>query len=73
MTIGALLELPPTVGVAKAAEALGMSPNHAYKLLRGAVPGEAFPCAFMRHGNRYRIITADLHRVLRLTQATSAA
>lgn len=50
----------PTTGLAVAAAALGIGRSTAYTL---AAAGE-FPCKVIRVGTRYRVVTADLRRLL---------
>jgi excisionase family DNA binding protein len=64
MTRDDLLALPPTIGVATAARALGCSRGFVYGLVRR---GE-FPCRILRLGNKYLILTADLLRVLGMSE-----
>ncbi|MFG3287217.1 helix-turn-helix domain-containing protein [Streptomyces sp. NPDC048179] len=58
-----LLALPATTDVETAGRAFGLGRTTAYALARS---GE-FPCAIVRAGRGYRVVTADLLRVLRLT------
>jgi len=60
ITIGDLSQLPPAIDLPTASSALGISKNFGYEL---AQRGE-FPCRVLRLGNRYRVLTADLRRVL---------
>ncbi|CAM5475100.1 MULTISPECIES: helix-turn-helix domain-containing protein [Streptomyces] len=62
-----LMDLPPTIGVELAGRAFGIGRDNAYKLARA---GE-FPCKVIRAGRKYRVITADLQRVLNVTPASS--
>ncbi|MHB9862023.1 helix-turn-helix domain-containing protein [Streptomyces sp. YIM S03343] len=62
-----LLALPATTDIETAARAFGLGRTTAYTLARA---GE-FPCAIIRAGKGYRVITADLLRVLRLTPETN--
>ncbi|MFC8723798.1 DNA-binding protein [Streptomyces bacillaris] len=55
-----LLDLPPTTDVETAARALGIGRTHAYNLART----DAFPCGVIRAGRSFRVVTADLQRVL---------
>jgi excisionase family DNA binding protein len=64
MTRDDLLALPPTIGVATAARALGCSRGFVYGLLRR---GE-FPCRILRLGNKYLVPTAELLRVLGMSE-----
>ncbi|MFC5185827.1 MerR family transcriptional regulator [Actinomadura harenae] len=60
MTRDELLSLPTTTSVETAARALGMGRTRAYEL---AKLGQ-FPCKVIRIGVSYRVVTADLHRLL---------
>lgn len=53
-------EWPPTVDVAAAAIAFGLSRSHAYDLISR---GE-FPAKVIKVGNRYRVITESVIRAL---------
>ena len=64
MTRDDLFALPPTIGVATAARALGCSRGFVYGLVRR---GE-FPCRILRLGNKYLVPTADLLRVLGVSE-----
>ncbi|GGV40183.1 hypothetical protein GCM10010182_75890 [Actinomadura cremea] len=55
-----LLALPTTTNVETAARALGLGRTRAYELAR---LGE-FPCKVIRIGVSYRVVTADLRRLL---------
>lgn len=50
----------PTTNLASAAAVLGISKSLAYSLIS---TGD-FPCKVIRVGSRYRVVTADLHRIL---------
>ncbi|PKV76554.1 helix-turn-helix transcriptional regulator [Nocardia fluminea] len=50
----------PTTDMATAAAVLGIGRSTAYSL---AAAGD-FPCKVIRIGTRYRVVTADLHRLL---------
>ena len=50
----------PTTDIATAAEVLGIGRTTAYRL---ALQGD-FPCKVIRVGRRYRVVTADLRRLL---------
>ncbi|QFG27600.1 hypothetical protein F7P10_39145 [Actinomadura sp. WMMB 499] len=43
-----------------AARALGLGRTRAYQLARA----NRFPCKIIRTGTSYRVVTADLHRLL---------
>src|SRR5205823_6086298 len=64
MTRDDLLALPPTIGVATAARALGCSRGFVYGLLQR---GE-FPCRILRLGSKYLVPTADLLRLLGMSE-----
>lgn len=64
-----LLALPAAVDVETAARAFGLGRTTAYALAKS----DAFPCAVIRAGKSYRVITADLLRVLHITPETSEA
>ncbi|MGF0314633.1 helix-turn-helix transcriptional regulator [Nocardia fluminea] len=55
----------PTCDLPMAAKAIGASRSHAYAL---AKKGE-FPCKVIRVGRRYRVVTADLRRLLDIDNA----
>ena len=55
-----LLALPTTTNIETAARAIGLGRTRAYELAR---TGE-FPCKVIRVGVSYRVITADLRRLL---------
>jgi hypothetical protein len=60
LTVGDLRNLPVTVDLMTAAGALGIGRTKAYELARS---GE-FPCRIIRVGDLYRVVTADLIRLL---------
>ncbi|MFC5654562.1 DNA-binding protein [Streptomyces nogalater] len=64
-----LLALPATTDVETAGRAFGLGRTTAYALARA---GE-FPCAIIRAGRGYRVVTADLLRVLRLAPESGGA
>lgn len=64
-----LLDLPPTVDVETAGKAFGLGRSTSYSLARA---GE-FPCKVIRAGRSYRVITADLLRVLQISPAALCA
>lgn len=72
LTVGDLLNLPPTIDVETAGKAFGIGRTKAYELVRGG----AFPCKVIPAGRTYRVVTADLRRVLGIQapadQATAA-
>jgi hypothetical protein len=55
-----LLALPATTTIETAARALGLGRTRAYELAKLG----RFPCKVIRIGVSYRVITADLHRLL---------
>ncbi|MFE2291409.1 helix-turn-helix domain-containing protein [Streptomyces sp. NPDC059452] len=60
LSFGEAFDLPLVVDLRTAAQALGLCPATAYKLIRQG----GFPCRFLRLGWQYRIPTADLLRAL---------
>ncbi|WP_067825565.1 helix-turn-helix domain-containing protein [Actinomadura kijaniata] len=60
MTREELLALPTTTTIEIAARALGLGRTRAYEL---AKLGQ-FPCKVIRVGVSYRVVTADLQRLL---------
>lgn len=60
-----LLALPATVDLEMAARAFGLGRTTAYALAKNG----QFPCALIRAGRSYRVITADLWRVLHVAPA----
>lgn len=69
LTIAKLREMPPTVDLMTAAQALGLGRTKAYEL---AKRGE-FPCRVIRVGDTYRIPTAGLLRLLGITDQDPVA
>ncbi|MGW4731871.1 helix-turn-helix transcriptional regulator [Streptomyces shenzhenensis] len=69
LTTAGLMSLPPTISVELAGRAFGVGRDTAYKLVRA---GE-FPCQVVRAGRRYRVVTADLRRVLGIQESTEDA
>jgi hypothetical protein len=63
LTIDDLRNLPVTVDLMTAAGAPGIGRTKAYELARS---GE-FPCRIIRVGDLYRVVTADLIRLLGFT------
>ncbi|MFG2014691.1 DNA-binding protein [Actinomadura geliboluensis] len=55
-----LLALPTTVSVETAARAIRLGRTRAYELARRG----QFPCKVIRIGTSYRVVTADLRRLL---------
>ncbi|MDH6122039.1 putative DNA-binding transcriptional regulator AlpA [Kitasatospora sp. GAS204A] len=62
-----LLDLPPTVDVETAGKAFGLGRTTSYSLARSG----QFPCKVIRVGRSYRVVTADLLRVLGLMPDTA--
>jgi hypothetical protein len=60
LTIDDIHSLPVTIDLMTAARALGIGRTKAYELARS---GE-FPCRIIRIGDLYRVVTADLIRLL---------
>ena len=60
LTADELLALPATVDLVTGARAFGLGRTTAYELARN----DNFPCKVLRFGKTYRVITADLLRVL---------
>ncbi|MCF3960588.1 helix-turn-helix domain-containing protein [Streptomyces fuscigenes] len=69
LTVRDLLELPPVVDVETASRALGISRSHGYNLARSGT----FPCTVLRAGRSFRVVTADLRRVLGVSHRAPAA
>jgi hypothetical protein len=65
MTLGELLALPVTVNLETANQALGIGRSTGYAL---AKTGE-YPAKVLRVGNSYRVVTADLLRLLGVGEA----
>lgn len=63
-----LLELPPSVDLVTAGRALGIGRTKAYELARA----EDFPARVLRLGNTYRVVTADLLRLLGIKEDDAA-
>ncbi|MER6562393.1 DNA-binding protein [Streptomyces sp. NPDC001027] len=62
LTVRHLLDLPPTTDVETGGKAFGMGRTKAYELVRAG----KFPCKVIPAGRTYRVVTADLLRVLGL-------
>lgn len=60
MTHEELAALPTTITIETAARALGLGRTRAYQLARE----NRFPCKVIRIGTTYRVITADLLRLM---------
>jgi hypothetical protein len=63
MSLDELMALPPSVPIDIANRALGIGRTKGYDLAKR----EIYPCAVMRLGKQYRVITADLWRILNVT------
>jgi hypothetical protein len=68
MTRAELLTLPTTVDLKTGNRALGLGRSLGYKLARTG----RYPCRVIEAGNAYRVVTADLQRVLGAVSAESA-
>jgi len=60
LTVGDLLNLPPTTDIETGGRAFGIGRTKAYELARKGT----FPCRVVKAGRTYRVVTADLLRVL---------
>ena len=60
MTHEELAALPTTTTIETAARALGLGRTRAYQLARE----DRFPCKVLRIGTTYRVLTADLQRLM---------
>jgi hypothetical protein len=69
MTREELLALPATVDIVTGARAFGIGRTTAYELARA----DEFPCKILRFGTTYRVITADMLRVLHVTHLNDDA
>ncbi|MER8004950.1 helix-turn-helix domain-containing protein [Streptomyces sp. NPDC094149] len=67
MSRGELLALPASIDVETAGRALGLGRTTAYTLTKN---GE-FPCTVIRAGRSYRVVTADLLRLLHIAPENS--
>ncbi|MCX4576564.1 helix-turn-helix domain-containing protein [Streptomyces sp. NBC_01571] len=67
MSRGELLALPASIDVETAGRALGLGRTTAYALTKS---GE-FPCAVIRAGRSYRVVTQDLLQLLHITPENS--
>ncbi|WP_328427946.1 DNA-binding protein [Streptomyces sp. NBC_00443] len=68
LTTADLLSLPPTVDVETGGRAFGLGRTTAYRLAREG----QFPCKVIRVGGAWKVVTADLRRVLALSEAEEA-
>lgn len=64
MTSEEFAALPTTTTIETAARALGLGRTRAYQLARE----DRFPCKVIRIGTTYRVVTADLRRLLTVTE-----
>ncbi|MER6633696.1 DNA-binding protein [Streptomyces sp. NPDC000987] len=69
LTVGDLLNLPPTTDVATGGKAFGMGSTKAYQLARDG----QFPCKVVKVGSSYRVVTADMLRVLCVQESAEDA
>ncbi len=69
LTTADVLALPATVDVCTAGRAFGLGRTVSYRL---AKTGQ-FPCKVVRAGASYRVVTADLRRVLELEAVEEVA
>jgi predicted DNA-binding transcriptional regulator AlpA len=69
MTTRDLLDLPPTTDLETAGRAFGIGRTTAYALARA---GE-FPCKVIRTGRLFRVVTADMLRVLQVPSPGNAS
>ncbi|RBM10986.1 integrase [Streptomyces sp. PT12] len=60
MSEGELLALPPAIDLETANRALALSRSTGYDLARRS----EYPCRVLRLGRSYRVVTADLRRLL---------
>ncbi|MFF0526363.1 DNA-binding protein [Actinomadura nitritigenes] len=65
MTHKELAALPTTTTIETAARALGLGRTRAYQLARES----RFPCKVIRIGTTYRVVTADLRRLVSSSSA----
>lgn len=63
-----LLDLPPSIDLVTAGRALRIGRTKAYELARA----EDFPARVLRLGNAYRVVTADLLRLLGIEEDDAA-
>lgn len=69
LTVGNLLNLPPVTDIVTAGKAFGMGSTKAYQLAKA----DQFPCKVVRVGGSYRVVTADLLRVLGIQESAEHA
>lgn len=58
-----ILALPAAIDIVTAGRAFGIGRTTAHTLARS----DEFPCRVIRVGKAYRVLTADLHKVLGIT------
>ena len=68
LTTADILALPPTVDIVTAGKAFGLGSTTAYQLARTG----KFPCKVLRAGGSWRVVTADLRRVLEISEQPEA-
>ena len=69
LTTAEVLALPATVDICTAGRAFGLGRTVSYRLANSG----QFPCKVVRAGASYRVVTADLRRVLELGEAEEVA
>ncbi|MFJ3100408.1 DNA-binding protein [Streptomyces sp. NPDC086835] len=69
LTTRDLLDLPPTIDLETAGRAFGIGRTTAYSLARNG----QFPCKVIRTGRLFRVVTADMHRVLQVSPSPESA
>ncbi|MEW2633311.1 DNA-binding protein [Streptomyces sp. NPDC048389] len=69
MTTRDLMDLPPTTDLETAGRAFGIGRTTAYALARS----NEFPCRVIRTGRLFRVVTADMLRVLQVSPPENAA
>lgn len=69
LTVADVLALPPTVDIETGGRAFGLGRTTSYRLARTG----QFPCKVVRAGGGYRVVTADLRRVLELGEQEQRA
>ena len=68
MSPAELRKLPPTLDLVTAGKILGISRGTAYSLAQRG----KFPVKVLKLGNQYRVVTADLLRVLSVGDGSAA-
>nr|BEK66629.1 hypothetical protein KPHV_38560 [Kitasatospora purpeofusca] len=69
MSRAELLALPAAIDLDTANRAIGLGRSKGYELARR----DAYPCRVLRLGKKYRVITADLLRLLGIDVAPDGA